>query len=386
VLDSACGFALTLDVDFLWQHYAAMPGAHISQSGSSVGFNTPVNSYTATFNDIEVLGRHFRHRMATYATSDVKGKTAGSIGTRLMAHGRFTFDYSSERMWVEWQTPPSAEEMLRRLGDPKGKDLSGRTPLMIAADEDREDVVSALLRRGADVNAKDGSECMALIYASSSRMMKLLLDAGADPNATVAWRSLAALHYAAMYGDAESVKILVKAGANVNGADTGGITPLMYACKSDYLDVVKALLDAGANPKSTAIDGNTALTYAAAWSELPMVEMLVKKGADVNLPGWTPLHAAAGAGRRDNVEFLLRHDARVNAVAGAHNETSLMLAATNGREEIVRLLLSRGADANLRSSDGKTALDYASDPNILRDIFVSLEHSGPESHASSGAK
>lgn len=75
--------------------------------------------------------------MATYAASDVKGYTAGSIGTRLMAQGRFTFDYSSERMWVEWQKPPTTEEMLRRLGDPKGKDLSGRTPLMIAADEDR---------------------------------------------------------------------------------------------------------------------------------------------------------------------------------------------------------------------------------------------------------
>lgn len=60
VLDSGSTFALTFDVDFLRQHYSAMPGTHISQSGSSVGFNAPVNSYTATFNDIEVLGRHFR--------------------------------------------------------------------------------------------------------------------------------------------------------------------------------------------------------------------------------------------------------------------------------------------------------------------------------------
>ncbi len=95
-----------------------------------------------------------------------------------------------------------------------------------------------------------------------------------------------------------------------------------------------------------------------------VVEAMIKAGADVNAPrvtedensGYTPLHAAAGMGRLDNVEVLLNNGADVNAT-NDDGETPMHYAASEGRTDIVQALIAAGADKEAKNEDGKTAAD-----------------------------
>lgn len=93
-----------------------------------------------------------------------------------------------------------------------------------------------------------------------------------------------------------------------------------------------------------------------------MINFLLEHGASVREPdneGFTPLHLACGAGDQPGVvEALVRRDSFVDAVDG-EGMTPLMVAASDGHEEIVELLLAKGACLQLATKDGGTAADLA---------------------------
>ncbi len=64
-----------------------------------------------------------------------------------------------------------------------------------------------------------------------------------------------ALHYAACFGDAATVAALLKAGADVDAKDADGVTPLHEAVRRGHADIVRALVDAGADANVTPING-----------------------------------------------------------------------------------------------------------------------------------
>jgi ankyrin repeat protein len=97
---------------------------------------------------------------------------------------------------------------------------------------------------------------------------------------------------------------------------------------------------------------------AAYKHKLDAVNALLAKGAKVNQSGWTALHYAASAGDLPIMKILLDRDAVVDARAPA-NVTPLMFAAREGQEGAVKLLLSWGADASLKSDHGWTAVQFA---------------------------
>ena len=74
---------------------------------------------------------------------------------------------------------------------------------------------------------------------------------------------------------------------------------------------------------------------------------------------FTPLHAAAEAGRADLCSLLFSYGANVDPVQPATLLTPLHLAALHGRFAVVGVLLKAGADTSLRSFDGDTAVQYA---------------------------
>ena len=86
-----------------------------------------------------------------------------------------------------------------------------------------------------------------------SYVLKLLMDAGANPNKADNHK-MTPLHYAAMYGSAEVVKTLLDKGAEPNSTDENGWTPLHYATKwvGGRTEVIQALLDGGADPEKTS--------------------------------------------------------------------------------------------------------------------------------------
>jgi hypothetical protein len=150
---------------------------------------------------------------------------------------------------------------------------------------------------------------------------------------------------AAAKGDQELVKVLLKKGADVNAKDTKGMTPLVYAVLGGYERIVKTLLDGGADVNAIANDGRRALYVAVARGDLGIVRLLIKSNADVNVKdghGSTVLHTAAVWNRQEIAEMLIKADADVSAIDEEGNST-LDLARRWGSERTARLLRASGA-------------------------------------------
>ncbi|WBS00053.1 ankyrin repeat domain-containing protein [Pseudoduganella sp. SL102] len=178
---------------------------------------------------------------------------------------------------------------------------------------------------------------------------------------------------AAQVNDAGRIKPLLARGLDPNERDPErGETGMIVALRNDAMDVFALLL---AQPKidleAQAGNGNTALMMAAFKNNMPAVKALLAKGAQVNRPGWTALHYAAAAGALDIMRLLLERHAYIDADSPT-KVTPLMLAAREGQEDAVKLLLKEGADASLRDagfrSDAAEFAERADKPWIAKAI------------------
>ena len=133
--------------------------------------------------------------------------------------------------------------------------------------------------------------------------------------------------------------------------------PLHYAALYGSLDALRILLDAGADPNARNQQKATALIYGA-WDPA-RTKLLVTKGARVNVAangGTTPLMLAASVlGNTDSVRYLLEHGAEVNATDEFEGD-ALARAAGMGDAEVTEVLLLKGADARRFDKAGFTAL------------------------------
>ncbi|HUH14156.1 MAG TPA: ankyrin repeat domain-containing protein, partial [Longimicrobiales bacterium] len=170
-----------------------------------------------------------------------------------------------------------------------------------------------------------------------------LLSGAAAPDSPVA--------DAAMEGDAERVRSLVRQGVDVNGPQGDGMTALHWAARHGDADMAGVLLGAGADVRAvTRIGAHTPLHVAARGGSEPVVRALLAAGADpaaATTTGVTPLHLAALAGEPGAIAALLDHGAPAGATEPEWGQTPLMLAAAQGRAEAVRVLLERGADPSV---------------------------------------
>ena len=110
-------------------------------------------------------------------------------------------------------------------------------------------------------------------------------------------------------GNAAVVKLLLAAGADANATLKGGETVLMMAARSGNLEAVKALLARGARHDARERRGQTALMWAAAEGHAAVVRALIDAGADINATldsGFTPFFFAVREGHIDVVRALLR--------------------------------------------------------------------------------
>ncbi|MBI4522092.1 MAG: ankyrin repeat domain-containing protein [Gemmatimonadetes bacterium] len=158
---------------------------------------------------------------------------------------------------------------------------------------------------------------------------------------------------AAMRGDAQAVRSLLKGGADVNAAQGDGMTALHWAAENGDVEMANMLIYAGANLEAVTRMGEyTPLHVASEAGNAGIVKALLEAGADVHAStsvGSTPLHFAAMAGSAEAVVALLDHGADVNAREFAWGQTPLMFAAARNRVEAVNALLQRGADAAITS-------------------------------------
>src|SRR6267142_424566 len=158
-------------------------------------------------------------------------------------------------------------------------------------------------------------------------LIRTLLDARADVNAAQT-DGMTALHWAVYNDDMDTARLLLKSGANVSAANRYGVPPLSLACTNGNADMVKLLLDAGADANASLPGGETVLMTAARAGNLEAVKTLLARGANPNA--------------RERLD-----------------QTALMWAAAEGHAAVVRALIDAGADVRAKLKSGFTPLFFA---------------------------
>ena len=137
---------------------------------------------------------------------------------------------------------------------------------------------------------------------------------------------------------------------------------MLIASRTGSLTVADFLLAQNAvTVEARNAQGESPLMMAALKGYLPQAKRLIERGAEVNKPGWAPLHYAASNPEPVGLEIarlLLEHHAYIDAES-PNKTTPLMMAARYGRDPVVQLLLDEGADPLLRNEKGLSAIDFA---------------------------
>jgi len=175
-------------------------------------------------------------------------------------------------------------------------------------------------------------------------------------------------------GDRESVRSLLREGADVNASQGDGMSALHWAAASGDAEMAEMLLRAGANLQSvTRIGHYTPLHVACQGGNAAVVELLLEAGADASSRtspgGTTPLHLAASSGSAEAVRLLLSRGADVDAREAEWGQTPLIFAAARNRGDAIRVLLEHDADPGMTS----TVLDLKKEEKLM-DAAMAREH------------
>lgn len=217
-----------------------------------------------------------------------------------------------------------------------------RAPLLIAAENGQTEIVDLLLKKGADINARDRTNGSPLSQGNTA----LILAAAMNHLDTVQ-RLLA---------HTKKPDVLFR--------EREGKTAFWFAVANENLEMVKLLYSHGSKVNLPDKTGASVLTTTVLHKQYDVLDFLIAKGADINMAdhsGSTPLMAAIGFQGKNRpvvlkyLEKFLTFKPRVNHLAA--DDSALHLAAFFGFVDAVKLLLANGADINLQSrASGRTPL------------------------------
>lgn len=162
--------------------------------------------------------------------------------------------------------------------------------------------------------------------------------------------------------DVPALQRLAQRGFDLNTIDPAGQHPLFIALRDQSDKVARYLLDQPVvKVEYRNAKGESPLMMAALKGKLDLVQRLIERKAEVNKPGWAPLHYAVTHPEDVSLSItrlLLEHHAFIDAQS-PNGSTPLMMAAMYGRPEVVKLLLEEGADPLMKNEQGLGAIDFA---------------------------
>jgi ankyrin repeat protein len=208
----------------------------------------------------------------------------------------------------------------------------GQTPLMYAAAHDRGEVAAALIAAGADVNARTPRNDLPERKQAVRYFVEIPL-AGLTP-----------VMFAARSGAVAALRVLIKAGADLNAKTPEGFPPVVIALDNLHFDAAKVLVEAGAKAEGgglfAVVEARNRVNYVGdiqvptgAESSLDVLKLMLSHGADLmdRLP-----------------EQLLDRDARFTPPPPKITDVALIRAARSSDVEAMRVLIEGGADPSLR--------------------------------------
>lgn len=215
------------------------------------------------------------------------------------------------------------ETTLRQLLQTNEYDIEARdkrrwTPLHTASFHGHSSCARRLLSHGAEADAEDSHQRSPLILAADeghTSTCKVLIQSGADPNFSQ-YNARSPLNQAISRSHVDTVKVLLENGADPTLKDKWGWAPL-FSAHSKSVEIIELLISAGADPMQDLVGGATCLHFAARSGNIAVSERLLALGVPVDLPE-----------------------------GGGDGITALYRAVEEQCEEVVRLLLERGADVN----------------------------------------
>ncbi|HNV69383.1 MAG TPA: ankyrin repeat domain-containing protein [Candidatus Ozemobacteraceae bacterium] len=330
---------------------------------------------------------------------------------------------------------PLIDPLMNRCHGPSPTDQDGFTPLHEAVLGDHLAVVELLLARGAVVHLPNKRGILPLHLATSVPVIKTLVRAGADLNATdhrrntfrerllacgpttlarevlaafppetedeiasllstlpeftldfmSEWKTFdrfsqplkkAILFAAARYRKREVWTTLFWSGMGEDQHDEQGNSLLEVAAESGDTALVERLIESGFQPTPARTRAKTLLHLAAGSGNAETVEVLLQRGCDPLAqcgPGETPLWFAVVKDAREVIPVLVKAGANPN-LPGPNGEYPLFLAFTFGRTELIECLLNHGADPHVTDSYGNTILHQAAHAKNGELVRVLLRH------------
>lgn len=225
--------------------------------------------------------------------------------------------------------------------------LGGATPLLVASYTGNADIVNALIEAGSDIRAKDDIDGATTIHIASANgnneVINILLNKDNTLINEADSMKDTPLHWASIKNQTDTISLLLANGADTKLTNSDGNTVLHYAAMYGDVNTVNVLLEADSSLASVENnEGITPIYYAIIVSDNDILSSIINNGQiDVNKKdslGYTPLHYAANYGNMEAVVLLVEEFNADKTIVNDDNFTASDIAANNSYYTIVEYL------------------------------------------------